>query len=89
MIAPIPKTETELQAILASEIEKILGSNIHSVVFDRRNSNRHDAACTVRYAELEANIHLWERLTTAADALRALKGYNGKHRGFVKVDNGS
>lgn len=83
---PIPKTESELKQIFAEEISKILGSNIHSSVFDRRGMSHSGITpgwTNLKFEEMEANLHMWERLGTAYEALKALKGYTGQPRGFV------
>lgn len=96
-LVPIAKTEDELKQIIADELSKILGSNIHSEVFDRRVDMRaleqeraletNDGWYELAFTEIESNIHLWERLGTAYEALKALKGYVGQPRGFIKVES--
>lgn len=83
MEGPIQKTPEQLQAIIAENLSKILGSCIHSSVFDRRPRAEW---YKIHFHEIEANLHLWERLGTAHEALKALRDYEGTPRGFVKVE---
>lgn len=75
MSGPVEKTAAELEAIIADQISKIVSSGIHSVAPDRRDGR-------IGFSEIEANLHLYERLGTAYEALRALRGYTGEPRGF-------
>lgn len=80
---PTYATIEELQNTIASELTKILGSNIISDVWDRRTGD----FCwwKLSFDDIEANLHLYERLGVAYQALKALKGYKGDPRGFVLV----
>lgn len=75
---------------MAEEISKILGSNIHSDVWERQHQNKavglpyeQESWWHLAPTDIEMNLNLWERLGTAYEALRALKGYEGEPRGFV------
>lgn len=81
---PLHKTEHELQVILAEALGKILRNNITSDTFDRREPDS-IAWTMLRPSDVIANVHLYERLMDAAEALRALRDYAREHRGYAKV----
>lgn len=76
---PVPKTRAELQAVLAEQLNHILGNNITSEALHARH---------VRADQLIENVRLYERLGVALEAIKALR--NGiddtNPRGFVLVE---
>lgn len=86
---PLHKTQHELEVILATALGKILANNIAAEAFDRRPDKDADdfsvAWAQLRPSDVIANLHLYERLLDAAEALRALRDYAPEHRGYAKI----
>lgn len=83
---PKHKTAHELEVILADALGKLLANHIAADAFDRRFLNPDSIAWTrLTPADVIANVHLYERLQDATEALRALKSYLPEHRGYALV----
>lgn len=80
---PIPARAARLREVVAEEIGKILGSNIDSLVWDRRGA---EGWYRIAPDDVLMNAHLYERLGSANAALGALKGYSAQPRGFRCTD---
>lgn len=77
-LGPVSKTREQLQEILTDELSKILGNNVTTDALRKPRE--------MTWNDVIANVHLFERLGTAYEAIKTLKGYKGDPRGFVIVE---
>lgn len=77
---PIRTTRIEVERALLDAMKGILGSGVASTALR--------APSKMVLADIETNLHLYERLGIAMAALGALRGYDDKPRGFeIQKDN--
>lgn len=73
-LGPVKATRSAVEGVLADTMRAVLQNHISVDALQRPRE--------LKPGDVHVNLHLWERLGTAFEAVRALKGFKGSPRGY-------